>query len=195
MMSITYPLRTARLELRPHTIHDLDAVHGIQSLDSVARFQFWEPRDREQVREWIQEKIGLTITDEDGSQTLAVVLPESGTIIGDVVLFMRAPGRQLGEVGASFHPDYHSKGYAAESLLAMMELGFETFGLHRIIARYDPRNTAACRVTERIGMRHEAHFIKKDLVKGVWTDEGVSAMLDTEWQAHRSEAGSCFRVG
>jgi len=176
MMSIAYPVRTERLELRPYTIHDLDAVHGIQSLDSVARFQFWETRDPEQVRQWLMEKI-------HGSRTL----------IGDVVLFVRSRG--LGEVGASFHPDHHRKGYAAESVLAMMELGFETFGLHRIITRCDARNTAAWRGAERIGMRREAHFIKSELVKGEWTDEVVCAMLETEWQERRSEAGSSFRVG
>jgi RimJ/RimL family protein N-acetyltransferase len=183
MISLTYPLRTEQLELRPYTIGDLDAVYGMQSLEVVARFQLWETRNRDQARKWLEERIEATITDEGGSLTLAVVLPETGTVAGDVVLFVRGPGRRLGEVGASFHPDFHRNGYAVESLRAMMRLGFEAFGLHRIIGRCDARNMASCRVAESLGMRREAHFIKNELVKGVWTDEVVYAMLDTEWQA------------
>ena len=65
----------------------------------------------------------------------------------------------------------------------MLRLGFDDFGLHRVIGRIDARNTASARVLERLGMRREAHFLQNEMIKGEWTDEVVFAMLEHEWRA------------
>src|SRR5580692_10905086 len=46
-----YPIRTERLILRPFAESDLEDLHAFQSLPEVARYLYWEPRDREQVRQ------------------------------------------------------------------------------------------------------------------------------------------------
>jgi len=111
------------------------------------------------------------------------VLPETGVLIGDVVLFWRSREHRQGEIGYIFHPDYHGNGYATEAAREMLRLGFDDLGLHRIVGRVDARNTASARVLERLGMRPEAHFLQNEMVKGEWTDEIVYAMLEHEWRA------------
>jgi len=64
----------------------------------------------------------------------------------------------------------------------MLRLGFEEYGLHRIVGRLDARNTASARVLERLGMRREAHFRQNEIIEGEWTDEFVYAILRPEWQ-------------
>jgi RimJ/RimL family protein N-acetyltransferase len=88
------------------------------------------------------------------------VLPETGALIGDVVLFLRGEEHRQGEIGYVFHPDYGGWGYATEAARALLGLGFEHYGLHRIVGRLDARNTASARVLERLGMRREAHFVQ-----------------------------------
>ena len=66
-------------------------------------------------------------------------------------------------------------------------MGFQTLGLHRIVARCDARNDASARVMERLGMRREAHLVENEMVKGEWTDELVYALLDREWRAREAE--------
>jgi RimJ/RimL family protein N-acetyltransferase len=179
-----FPLTTARLILRPYVAGDLDALYDIQSRPEVTRYLMYDTRDRDQVREILQARIRSDGPERDAVD-LAVVLPDSGTLIGDVALFLRNPEHRQGEIGYVFHPDYGGRGYATEAARVLLGLGFDDYGLHRIFGRIDARNTASARVLERLGMRREAHFVENEIVKGEWSDEVVYAMLEDEWRAQR----------
>jgi RimJ/RimL family protein N-acetyltransferase len=64
----------------------------------------------------------------------------------------------------------------------MLDLGFQTLQLHRIVGRCDPRNGPSARLMSRLGMRQEAHFLHNEFLKGEWVDEFVFAILDDEWR-------------
>jgi RimJ/RimL family protein N-acetyltransferase len=184
-----YPLRTDRLILRPYHADDLSAVYDIQSRPEVTRYLLFDVRTLDQVRIALEERIQAGTPGHDGDRlilALAVVLPETGTVIGDVVLFRQSRQHRQGELGYIFHPDYGGKGYATEAARMMLRLGFEHFRLHRIVGRIDARNTPSARVLEHLGMRREAHFVQNEFVKGEWTDEVVYAMLEDEWPARRA---------
>jgi RimJ/RimL family protein N-acetyltransferase len=179
-----YPIRTDRLLLRLYTPDDLDDVYDIQSRPDVTRYLYWGPRDREQARASLGLKIDSNrLKDEGDNLTLAVVLPETGRVIGDVMLIWVSRDYRQGEIGYVFHPDHGGHGYATEAAEVMLRIGFEDLGLHRVIGRLDGRNTASARVLERLGMRREAHLVHNEFVKGEWTDEMIYAMLEHEWRA------------
>jgi len=181
-----YPLRTARLTLRPYRAGDLSAVYDIQSRPEVTRYLLFDVRTLGQVRTALEERIRAGAPDHDGDRlilALAVVLAETEAVIGDVVLFWQSREHRQGELGYMFHPDYGGQGYATEAARAMLRLGFENYGLHRIVGRVDARNAPSARVLERLGMRREAHFAQNEFIKGEWTDEVVYAMLEDEWRA------------
>jgi RimJ/RimL family protein N-acetyltransferase len=180
-----FPLRTARLTLRPYVADDLDALYDIQSRPEVTRYLLYDVRDRDQVRGILQQRIQADGPERDAVD-LAVVLPDTGALIGDVVLFLRSKEHRQGEIGYLFHPDYGGRGYATEAASMLLRLGFEDYGLHRIIGRIDARNTASARVLERLGMRREAHFVQNEIVKGEWSDEVVYAMLEDEWRSQQA---------
>ncbi len=180
-----FSLRTARLILRPYLIDDLDALYDIQSRPEVTRYLLYDVRDRDQVRDVLEQRIQADGPERDAVD-LAVVLPDSGVLIGDVVLFLRSKEHRQGEIGYLFHPDYGGRGYATEAARMLLQLGFEDYRLHRIIGRIDARNTASARVLERLGMRREAHFVQNEIVKGEWCDEVVYAMLEDEWRSQRA---------
>lgn len=194
MLQPLYPIRTARLLIRPYTDADFDDLYDIQSRPEVARYLYWSPRDRAEVRRSLEERKRVSFLVEEGQGlTLAVELREAecaagrsrtgrGTVIGDVLLLWTSRQHRQGEVGYIFHPDYGGRGYATEAAEVMLQLGFEQLGLHRIIGRLDARNQASARVLERLGMRREAHFVQNEFVKGEWTDELVYAILATEWR-------------
>jgi RimJ/RimL family protein N-acetyltransferase len=178
------PIRTERLLLRLYTDDDLDAVHDVQSRTDVTRYLYWGPRDREEARESLRKKIASSGLREDGDDlTLAVVLPGTGTVIGDVLLIWHSREHRQGEIGYVFHPGYGGRGFATEAAAAVLALGFGDLRLHRIIGRIDARNTASARVLERLGMRREAHLVHNEVVKGEWADEVVYAILEDEWRA------------
>ena len=183
MLRPDYPLRTARLILRPYTSADLDALYDLQSRPEVTRYLYFGPRDRDEVKEALELKRRARILADEGDDlSLAVVLAKTGRVIGDVILIWRSRAHRQGEIGYVFHPDHAGNGYATEATRVMLRLGFEDLGLHRIVGRLDARNTASARVLERLGMRREAHFVNNEYVKGEWADEVVYAMLADEWR-------------
>ncbi|MFU8875190.1 GNAT family N-acetyltransferase [Micromonospora sp. SL4-19] len=178
------PLRTDRLVLRPFTADDLDALFSYRSRPEVTRFLYHDPYDEAAARAAIDRVVRRTALREPGDVlNLAMVLPETGELIGDVLLVWTSAEHRQGEIGYVLHPDHAGQGYVTEAAREMLRLGFDGLGLHRIVGRLDARNTASARVLERLGMRREAHLRENEFVKGEWTDEAVYALLDREWRA------------
>lgn len=65
----------------------------------------------------------------------------------------------------------------------MLRLGFEHFGLRRIVANLDARNNRSAALCERLGMRRECHKLGDFWSKGEWTDSYEYALLADEWRA------------
>jgi len=186
---LTTSLETARLLLRPFTAGDVDAVHAYHGLDEVARYQYWEPRSRDEVAVEVAKWM-----EPDGkpeaplSLVLAVTLRSTQALIGDMVLLFRDWEARQGEIGFSFNPAFAGQGYATEAANAVMDLGFGHFKLHRLFGRCDARNDRSWRLMERLGMRREAHFREHALFKGEWDEEFYYALLSREWADLRREA-------
>ena len=185
MLAPDYPVFTDRLGLRPlHPADDVDAVHAYQSRPDVCRYVPYEPRSRAEVAERLRTARS-TLTEEGQTLWLAVVLRSTDELIGDVMLFWRSAKHRGGEIGYVLNPSHQGHGYATEASRALLALGFDGLGLHRVIARVDSRNTASANVLRRLGMRQEAHLVQNEWFKGEWTDELDFAVLEDEWRLLR----------
>lgn len=176
-----YPVLTKRLALRPVLPEDTDAMLRYRSREDVCRYLPFPPQTREQIAARFAN-IPTALTDEGQNLSLTVLERESGTLIGDVLLMWHSREQRAGEIGYVLHPDHFGNGYATEAGAALLRLGFDELGLHRIVGRLDARNTASARVLEKLGMRREAHFVQNEFLKGEWTDELVYAVLASEWR-------------
>lgn len=183
------PVETERLRLRAFTRGDVDAVFAYRQRDDVAMFLFDEPMSRETCAETVQVRTGQTGWSEEGDRiVLAVERKQDHAMIGEVSLILRNEVARQSEVGYILNPDFHGSGYATEAARGMLRLGFEQGGMHRIYARCDARNVASYRLMERLGMRREAHFREHKLVKGVWDEELIYALLEDEWTSRSDHA-------
>ena len=181
-MTYSLPIQTDRLTLRRYLETDYDDLLKLQSNDDVSRFLLYESRTPEQVRESLAGRLADVPMDTDGQAlTVAVILRDTGQHVGEVTLFVHSAEHRTGEIGFVFHPGFHGRGFAAESSVELLRLGFEELGMHRIIGRLDHRNTRSANLLERLGMRQEAHFVRNEFLKGEWTDELVFALLADEW--------------
>jgi RimJ/RimL family protein N-acetyltransferase len=180
-----YPIRTPRLLLRPYAPGDVDALYAYHQLPETARFLEGGPMSRAEVEALVTRRIGSsTLAGVGEALNLVVELPQTGDLVGDCVLFWRGEGQA--EVGYVFNPAHHGHGYATEVVAALLKLGFESLGMHRVAARCDARNTASARVMERSGMRREAHLVQNEFLKGEWVDELIYAILRSEWEARQA---------
>lgn len=182
------PIETPRLRLRFTAPSDLEPLLALQSRADATRWLYWGPRDERQVRDSLALKLAATRIERDGDAfTLAVETKDSGAYAGDVVLWSTSHEHRGGELGFILHPDHHGRGYATEAAAPLLELGFRSFGMRRIVGSTEARNAASARVLEKLGMRREAHFVENELVKGEWQSELVYALLEADWRAAQSQ--------
>jgi len=181
-----YPIGTERLLLRPiDPERDLDAMHAYLSREDVCRYIPPVPSTREQVAERLRdpERTRSVLTEAGQHLRLSIVLRDTGELVGDVLLFWHSAESRGGEVGYIIAPAHQGHGYATEASAAMLALGFDGLGLHRITGRIDERNPASAAVLTKIGMRQEAVLVENEWFKGEWTTEVDFAILEREWRA------------
>ena len=182
-----YPIRTARLLLRPYRPDDVDAVYAYERLPETARYLENEPMSLAEAKALVIRRVGSSTLGGVGEVlNLVIELARTRTLVGDCVLFWHSQEHQQGEVGYVFNPAYQGRGYATEVVGALLRLGFDGLGMHRITGRLDARNVASARVLERAGLRREAHLVENEIVKGEWTDELIYAILRGEWEARQA---------
>jgi RimJ/RimL family protein N-acetyltransferase len=184
-----FPIETERLRLRPFEHGDIDAFVAIHTHPDVPRYLYWGVRTRAELESVLAGKIERAALARPGDAVdVAVIVRDTGALAASVSLTWHDDEHRQGEIGFIFNPLHQGNGYATEGARALLRVGFEELGLHRIAGRLDARNAASARVLVRLGMRREAHLVENELVKGEWTDEVVYAMLRREWLRTRTEA-------
>lgn len=178
------PIRTERLLLRAFVPGDLGSVRAMQTDEDVVRYLEWGPRTPEEIAESLRKKIAATTIHGQGDAlSLAAVLPDTGEMVGDLVLHCVSEVDERGEIGFIVPPAHEGKGYATEAARALLRIAFDEVGFRRVIGQVESRNAASARVLEKLGMRLEAHFVENVFVKGEWQDEMIYAILAREWRA------------
>ena len=176
------PLRTPRLILREFRPDDLEAVHAYGSDPEVARFMVWGPNTPDDSQAFIDRTLAAQAEWPRASVNTAVVIAETGRLIGSVELRVKDAGNLGGEIGWCLHREAWGQGYAREAASALLDQAFGPMGLHRVIATCDVRNRKSWRALEKLGLRREALFRKDIRVKRRWRDTFLYAVLSGEWR-------------
>lgn len=176
-------LSTNRLILRELVEDDWRALHAIESLPDVVRYQTFGPRSEEDARVYVQ---GVMVSARELPRTtidLAVTVHGDDTLRGRVGIMRNADELREAMLWFVIGPADTGKGYASEAAGAMLAYAFDELKLHRVYGDCDDRNVASARVMAKLGMRREAHFIQNVWTKDEWCDSLNFAMLDHEWAA------------
>lgn len=148
-------IETERLLLRRFTPEDAEDNYRIYADPENMRFMGSPPESVEAERDNIRRHID-GYYDRHGFGLWAVVLREDGRLVGRCGL-LRQPleGAQVVELSYLLDRHYWGRGLATEAARAVVKLGFEKYGLPRVVAFIHPENAASVRVALRVGMRHE----------------------------------------
>ena len=126
---------TERLTVRKFRPEDWEDLAEILTDPEVTYFEPYETFTREAC---IKEAASFAESDE----FYAVVL--DGKVIGKIYFSKRDFGTY--EIGYTFHGGFQGKGYACESVKAMMGYAFKNMGVRRIIAEVNTRNDKSNRL-------------------------------------------------
>jgi len=184
LADVTWPVRTARLTLRLMQTEDLDVL--------------WRIHSSPEGRQWTGGVIDRPdfdarySTPENLATTLVVLLDDA--VIGDVMVkvtdgwgqrpVLDQTKRVEADLGWCFDASVHGRGYATETLEAVLDLCFSTLGIRRAFAEAFLANEPSWRLMERVGMRREAHAVADSLHSELgWLDGVRYAILADEWRA------------
>ena len=178
-------LETERLLLREWDVADAEDLFAIYSNEDVVRYTpITAYTTLEQAvtkaanfRDWFRVK--------QASVVWAVVLKDTGKIIGECSLHSLSPENQRAEVGYAYSPEVWGKGIASESIQKIIDYAFTDFSLfpiNRLEAYTDPRNTASAKLLENIGFAKEGHLRQRHIEKGEVVDSVVYAILGSEYE-------------
>jgi len=177
------PIETERLIFRAFEPSDFDWLFETRTHPDVVKWMYWDAPNEEEMRAVHARKMqNSTLDSEKGILELGAVSKESKELVADLMLRWVNREWKQGELGYIVHPDHGGRGYATESARALLQIGFDVYGMHRIIGRTEARHAASARVLEKIGMRKEAHFVENEWVKNEWQSEVVYAILESEWR-------------
>lgn len=179
-------LVTERLILRPFEKGDYPDVFEYQHEPLVNCFACMKINSLDEAKNETAQKA------KDSELTLAVVLKETGKVIGEI--FAHPEGDEAAENKDTFSPcwmlnkDYHGKGYGYEAAKAFIDYLFTEKGARRIYAFTEDYNIASQRVCEKLGMRREGLF--KEFISFVKDADGNPifentyqyAILKKEWE-------------
>ena len=182
MPSLSLPLTTDRLILRPFERSDLDDLNAYHALPSMQRYVFHRSRDKAEVASALnimRQHVGLQRPGD--TLTLAMVRKGDQKLIGQVSLHWSDATASQGEVRYCINPSYSGQGFCAEALSALFDMAFDHFNIHRIMAKCDGRSHHSIKLMQQLGMRLEAHYREHALFQGEWDEELHFAILDREW--------------
>jgi [ribosomal protein S5]-alanine N-acetyltransferase len=146
-------LETPRLRLREFVPQDVDTLLAVLG-DPVAMQYYPAAFDRREVEEWIERN--RSRYESDGYGLWAMLLKNSGELIGDCGCFLRdVAGRDEIEIGYHVRRDLWGNGYATEAAQACMQYAFTKLGVDRVISLIRPENVQSIRVAEKNGLTCE----------------------------------------
>ena len=174
-------IRTKRTRLRLLTPSDLHVVHELHSFPELAKYNtLGIPKDIEETKAIVKTSVEGNQKSEIMSYSFAVELLETGNVIGLFGFNLGNKKYKDAEVWYKIHPEFWNKGYATETLKAVIFFGFETLNLHRIQAGCAIENLASIKVLEKCGMIREGHCRQTLPLKTGWADNYEYALLETD---------------
>lgn len=178
-------LETARLILRPTSEADLDDFVRVAGHMSVARNTgtIGHPFTREDAKARLgrhQQSLA-----EGTGVCFAILLKESGLGIGTSGFFGYSREHGHAEVGYMLDPGHWGRGYATESLHAVVQHAFCDWDIRRLTAGYFADNPASGRVLSKVGFKPEG-LRRQHLQRfGEYRDDVLMGLLREEYQENR----------
>lgn len=172
-------LTTERLILRRPHIKDVDEMFKYRSDKELMRYiPHRYVTERTQVEEVIQRMDNLLDTNQ--GINWAITLKGDDTIMGLVSYVSFNLAHHRAETGYILHTPHHGTGVMMEAFNAILDHGFNVWGLHSIEAVVNADNIASKRLLEKRGFTNDAFFRDYLYHDGGFMDANVFSLLAPE---------------
>ena len=169
-------LHSPRLRLREVRPDDAPALFAIHSDPMVMRY--WSYPAWTELAQ-AEAKVAEIQRQRREQDILIWAIADAGSdhLIGTSAVFAINPEQGRAEIGYSLHRDWHGRGLASEALRLVLRYLFDGLQLRRVEADADPRNTASCRLLEKLGFVREGLLRERWFVNGELCDTAFYGLL------------------
>jgi RimJ/RimL family protein N-acetyltransferase len=167
-----------RVLLRLASVADIDFIVSIKSDPRLWPFETDIETDKKNMEKTISERL-------NGNwyrQYIIYLNDERRTPIGEVHIHWYVEERKSWEIGYCIFPEHQRNGYCFEAANSVLNIAFNDFGAHRVVAMCNARNVASYHIMEKLGMKREAVFRQELPMDGRWDDQYFYAILDSEFK-------------
>jgi ribosomal-protein-serine acetyltransferase len=166
--------------LRRLRIEDLDEIWALVDAERE-RLGPWMPwiegtTTIDDQRRWLE-----SVVDDDESLDGCGIFV-GGRYVGGVGLRWE-PFRVTGEIGYWVSSAFEGRGLVSRAVRALLDVGFETLGLHRIEIRAGVDNTRSRAIPERLGFVREGIERGRERGSNGFYDTVAYSMLEDEWRS------------
>ncbi len=174
-------IETDRLHIRNLKNTDLEDFHFYRSNPEVTKYQGFDVFTMEQAADFINGQLDKEFGKAGEWVQYAIEKKASGRLIGDCAIKLDEYDIRMAEIGITISHAEQQKGYAKETLIAILNFLFSIADFHRVTERVDVDNIASINLMKSLGFRQEGHFVENIFFKGKWSSEFQYAMLKSEW--------------
>lgn len=171
-------IKTQRLLLRRLNEGDAAAMLFLRSDEAVMHYICREKMKTTEEAVAFIRKINTAIDNNENIIWAIALQDNPGTLIGTITFWHIYKEHYRAETGYMLHPAYWNKGFMKESLLAIIDYGFNVMKLHSIEARIHPDNLVSGRLLEKTGFTKDAYFKEDFYYNGQFLDTIVYSLVN-----------------
>lgn len=169
--------QSPRLGLREFEVADFEDLHAFVSEPVVCRYTDWGPNLPSDTHAFLADAAMEARSEPRLGYSLAVVRKTDSRLIGSCSVWQESGQHKRGGLGFVFHPDVWGQGYATETAVLLLQVGWDHLGLERVEATCRPENVSSRRALEKAGLEVEGLLRGHVLLRGVRQDSLVLGAL------------------
>ena len=167
-------IETARLILRNVAAKDADNMYDYRNNEICARYQRGQTKDYDGIVA-LMERRKNDVMSVDAPFMVAVALKDTDEIVGEIVVM---PKDGTISLGYTFSYKHHRKGYAFESLSALINLLHEQYPEWDFISFTEPENEPSMALLKKLGYKDMGYIpTMTSQVFGKWTTPATEAEI------------------
>ena len=167
-------LETERLRLRNVAAKDAEIMYDYRNNELCARYQRGQTKDYPGIVSLVERRKNDVMSVEEPF-LVAVALKDSDEMIGEIVVM---PNDGTISLGYTFSYKHHRKGYAFESLTALINTLHEQYPEWDFISFTEPENVPSMNLLKKLGYKDMGYLPSKESqVFGKWTTPATEAEI------------------
>jgi len=173
-------LETTRLILRACLATDAQLIMDLRSDPRVLSYMDTAAfTSIDQAQKFVDQKI------EDWKNakgiSWVITLKADKSAIGDITYWRIMAKDHRAEIGYSLKPEYWQKGYMTEALTTILQWGFQTLGLHSVLADINPHNSASRNLLQKVGFEKEGYLKENYYFNGQYLDSEIYGLTEKKF--------------